>query len=159
MSVAATRKAAIDAFNQAWEMIEKPRRTPAEDDAMIAAAERSLALWAGVGGPVNDQRGEWMIARTAVAAGRKEKALAHAQRTLALTRAALSDPTGFEDFDFAFAEEIAARAHGLSGDLDRARRHYEEAKRLGDAIADDGERAEFFRQFAIGPWYGLESEG
>jgi hypothetical protein len=152
----AIRQAAIEAFNQAWTLLEKPRRTPAETDAMLAAAARSHALWLKAGSAVNDQRGQWMLARAAVDAGMKDKALSHARRTLELTRLARKGRDGFEDFDFAFAEEIAARAFALAGEERRARQHYAEAKRLGEAVKDDGDRAEFFRQFARGPWFGLD---
>jgi hypothetical protein len=154
----AIRKVATEAFNEAWTLLEKPARTPAETEAMIAAAARSHALWLKVGAPVNDQRAQWMLARTAVDAGMKDKALSHARRTLELTRAARTGRDGFEDFDFAFAEEVAARAFALAGEERRARQHYAEAKRLGEAVKDEGDRAEFFRQFGRGPWFGLAHE-
>jgi hypothetical protein len=151
----AIRKAAIEAFNEAWTLLEKPGRTAADTEAMLEAAARSHALWLKVGSAVNDQRGQWMLARTAVEAGRKEKALSHARRTLELTHRAAPGNGGFEDFDFAFAEEIAARAFALAGEERRARQHYAEAKRLGEAIKNQEDRAEFFRQFGRGPWFGL----
>jgi hypothetical protein len=149
------REAAIEAFNHAWTLLEKPARTPAETEAMLAAAARSHALWLQVGSAVHDQRGQWMLARAAVDAGMKDKALSHARRTLELTYAANKGHEGFEDFDFAFAEEIAARAFALAGDQRRALQHYAEAKRLGGAVKDATDRAEFFRQFSRGPWFGL----
>jgi hypothetical protein len=152
----AIREAAMDAFGEAWTLLEKPQRTPAETDAMIEAAARSHALWLQVGQPVNDQRGHWMMARTAVDAGRTDTALAHARRTIELTATATAGHDGFEDFDFAFAEEVAARAYALAGDMARARRHYAAAKQLGEGIADEGDRTEFFSQFGLGPWFGLD---
>ncbi|MFO1185102.1 MAG: hypothetical protein U1E56_09985 [Bauldia sp.] len=157
MDAAAIRRAAIDAFHATWKLLEKADRTAAETEAMLAAAAESHALWLKVGTAVNDQRGEWMLARTAVDAGRAEAAVRHAERTLALTAAAKVGEAGFADFDFAFAEEVTARAFALAGDLARARRHYDQARRLGEAIAEEGDRTEFFRQFALGPWFGLTS--
>ena len=156
MTVEGVRRAAIDAHEQTWQLVEKRDRTPAESEAMLAAARLSLALWEQVGTPLNAERGHWLIARAAVDAGLVEPALDHAKRTLELTA---ERPDGSQDFDLAFAEEIAARAYALAGDKPRAAQHYAEAKRLGNAILKDGERKEFFRQFALGPWFGLDSSG
>jgi hypothetical protein len=146
------RKAAIDAHEETWQLLEKADRTAAETEAMIAAAETSLELWGQVGTPLNAQRGHWLIARAAVDAGLAELALEHAERTLTLTA---ERPSGLEDFDSAFAEEIAARAFALSGDMPRAERHFAEARRLGEALKDVDDRKEFFRQFERGPWFGI----
>jgi hypothetical protein len=152
---AAIRQAAIAANGRAWTLLRKAGRSAAETAAMIAAAEESHRLWRQVGTPVNDQRGAWLVARVLVDAGRAEAALAAARETLALTVA----DAGLADFDFAFAHEVMARALAATGDEDAARRHYAEARRLGGAIADDGDRAEFSRQLKLPPWFGLEEAG
>jgi hypothetical protein len=85
-----------------------------------------------------------------------EPAMEFARRTMELTR---EHQATLADFDLAFANEIAARAWALGGNPLRAREHYDGARRLGDAIKDDGDRAEFFRQFAGGPWFGLDEAG
>ena len=41
--------------------------------------------------------------------------------------------------------------------MQRATRHYAEAKRLGEALKDADDRKEFFRQFEREPWFGLET--
>jgi hypothetical protein len=147
-----------ESSDEAWTYLERRDRTSTDDVAMVAAAERSLVWWSRVGRPVNIQRAEWMLARTNAAAGWREPAIEHALRTLALTAEATVGNDGFEDFDFAFAEEVAARAFALARDLPTARRHYANARRLGNLIKDPGDRAEFFRQLAIGPWYGADQD-
>jgi hypothetical protein len=154
MSLYDMRKAAIDAHEETWQLLEKPDRSPTETAAMIAAAQTSLELWEQVGTSLNAERGHWLVARVAVDAELPELALAHARRTLALTA---DRPTGVKDFDFAFAEEVAARAFALAGNLTEAANHYAEAKRLGEGIKDVNDREEFFRQFGRGPWFGLAS--
>ena len=148
---AASRKA-IEAHGRVWALLEKPGRTVAETAAMIAAAHESLSAWEVAGGPVEVQRGNWLVARVYVDAGEAEAALDYARRTLALTEA---NRAALADFDLAFAEEIAARAYAATGDFETARRHHAAAKALGDRIADPEDRAEFFRQFARGAWFGL----
>lgn len=147
------RRRAIEANNRAWALLEKTGRSGAETAEMVAAAQASLAAWQVAGGPVEAQRGNWMIARAYVDAGLAGPAVEYARRTLDLTethRAMLAD------FDLAFAEEIAARAWAAAGERERAEAHHARAKALGTAIADDGDREEFFRQFARGPWFGLD---
>ena len=151
----AIRRRAIETNGAAWDLLEKADRSDADTEAMVTAATESLTLWRQVGTPVNAQRGHWMIARVAVDAGRADLAVEHARATLDLTAA---HREALEDFDRAFAEEVAARAFALAGDLERARRHYATARRLGEAIAGDGDRGEFFRQLAIGPWFELADD-
>lgn len=146
------RRKAIEAHGRTWALLEKPGRTAAETAAMIAAAQESLSAWEIAGGPVEAQRGNWLVARVCVDAEEAEAALDYASRTLALTEA---NRATLADFDLAFAEEIAARAYAATGDMERARHHHVAAKALGDEIADQGDRAEFFRQFAGGPWFGV----
>ena len=150
------RTEAIAANGECWRLLEKLGRKPAETEDMIVAALESLRLWQQVGTPVNDQRGHWMVARVYVEAGRAEPALGYARATLALTE---RHRDALKDFDRAFAEEVAARAFALSGDATTAAAHYDKARQLGEAIANAGDRKEFFRQFALGPWFGLEERG
>ncbi len=91
--------------------------------------------------------------RTYVAARLAEPARHFAAETRALTE---KHKTILADFDFAFAEEIFARAAALAGHSDEAAAHRARARTLGDAVADAGDRAEFFRQFEGGPWFGLK---
>ncbi len=146
------RKRAIAANTEAWRLLDKPSRTTPEDHAMIEAAHESDRWWRMAGTGANLQRGAWLIARAYIAAGLAEPALHFAAETEALTvkhRAVLSD------FDLAFCEESLARAAALAGRRDRATQHHARAAALGAAIADPEDRAEFFRQFEAGPWFGL----
>lgn len=128
------RRRAIDAHGRTWTLLEKADRTDAETGEMIGAAHASLKAWEAAGGPIETQRGNWLVARAYVDAGLAEPALIFARRTIELTR-----------------EHQAA----LAGNLPRAKEHYAGAKKLGEAIKDEGDRAEFFRQFALEPWSGL----
>ena len=146
---------AREAHQAAWRLLEKPDRSDAETATMIGAAHAHLAASGKTGGPVAAQRGNWLVARAYIAAGLIEPAMEFARRTMDLTR---EHQAALADFDLAFAKEIAARAWALGGNPLRAREHYDGARRLGEAISDDGDRAEFFRQFAGGPWFGLDEE-
>jgi hypothetical protein len=147
------RQRAIAAHGQAWTLLEKADRSEAETGRMIGLAHASLSAWEMAGGPVEAQRGNWLVARAYAAAGHAEPALEYARRTMELTR---QHQSTLADFDLAFAKEIAARAWALAGNVARAKEHYAGARTLGEAIKNDGDRAEFFRQFAVGPWFGAD---
>jgi hypothetical protein len=106
------------------------------------------------GGPVEAQRGNWLVARAYASAGLAEPAIVYAKRPMELTGAHQAE---LADFDLAFAKEIAARAWALAGNLPRAKEHYDGARKLGEAIKNEGDRREFFRQIAIGPWFGIDA--
>lgn len=129
------RRNAIEAHGRAWTLLEKAGRSEAETAQMIGAAHASLKAWEAAGGPIEAQRGNWLVARAYVDAGIPPPAIEYARRTMELTRA---HQTELADFDLAFAR-------------------YDGAKKLGEAIKDEGDRAEFFRQFACGPWFGLDA--
>lgn len=150
----AIRAAAVAAHSEAWRFLGMVRRTPAEDAAMIAAAEKSLRNWLRVGTAVNEQRGAWLLARVHVAAGHTTSALGWADRTLHLTEVHRDE---LQDFDVAFAQEAAARARALSGDLRRATEHLRNARELGKSIGDPQDRRVFFEQLDAGPWFDLTS--
>jgi hypothetical protein len=148
------RSAAIAAHGEAWRFLEMPSRSASEDAAMIKAALKSLDLWKRVGSVVNEQRGLWLVARAYIAAEQSASALDYARRTLAITETHRHE---LEDFDLAFAEEIAARAFALSGDQARTVEHYTRASELGKAIEDSDDRRVFFDQFDGGPWFGFRT--
>jgi tetratricopeptide (TPR) repeat protein len=146
------RKLAI-AFNQrTWALFDKKDRSAEEAEEMVTAAYASLAHWTKAGTAVNRQRGEWLIARVYAELGRAEPALHHLKRTLDLTAAHRG---ALKDFDLAFAAALAARVYALAGKPAQVRPHYEEATRLGEAIADPADRKMFFDQLAEGPWFGF----
>ncbi len=149
------RQLAVAAHGETWAFLEKAGRSVAEDDAMLSAAHASLWHWAIAGTAVHRQRGTWLVARAYVALGLSAPARRFAQRTLELTAAHGSE---LADFDLAFAEEIAARAEALAGDLVKAASHHARARSLGEAIEQADDRTEFFRQFDAGPWFGLDEE-
>jgi len=135
-----------------WALLEKQQRTQADDEEMLHAAHTSLFHWLYAGKPVNHQRGEWMIARVHTLLGNANEALRHAERCLQLTEQYRGE---MADFDLAFAEECAARAYALAGDVPIAIKHLRQAEQIGDSIADTEDREVFFQELNGGLWYGL----
>jgi hypothetical protein len=149
----AIRRTAIAAHAEAWRFLEMPERTPADDATMIAAARQSLDLWKEVGTAVNEQRGLWLLARACISAGQADEALQLALETLRVTHIHARE---LHDFDIAFAEEVAARAHAQIGNRAQALTHYARARTLGEAITDEDDRRVFFEQLQAEPWFGIE---
>ena len=129
------RATAVELFNYTWTLLEKPDRTPREDDLMAHAAHASRFHWETVGEPVNHARGEWQLARVYAVLGRAEPALHHARRCLEIC-----EEHGIGDFDLAYAYEALARAHGVAGDVSEAARFRELAEKAAEAVEEDDDR-------------------
>jgi DNA-binding transcriptional MerR regulator len=134
---ATRRTLAVDLFNHTWTLLEKPDRTPAEDDEMIHSAHASRFHWGEVAGhePANLARGEWQCSRVYAVLGRAEPALWHARRCVAINEAA-----GVADWDIASAYESMARAHLAAGDLAEMAAWKAKAVAALDGIADKDDR-------------------
>jgi hypothetical protein len=131
------RQLAGDLFNRAWTLMELPQRTPEEDDELIATAHASAYHWLQVGTAAHRARSEWQLSRVYVVLGRPEPALYHARRCLAWCEA---HPEALEDWDLPYAHEALARAHGLAGDTDEARRYAGRAQELAARVAGAEDR-------------------
>jgi len=137
---------------EVWELLQKPERSPADDERMLAAAFASAYHWLHAGTSVNQQRAEWLIARVHTVLGHAEAALRHAARCLELTQ---TFPDLMQDFDRAYAFEGLARAQALAGDLEQAKKYHQLAGESGQAIADAEDRRIFQDDLRGGDWHGL----
>jgi len=148
---AAHRKFAADFFNRIWSLLEKTDRSPEDNEMMIHLAHASLYHWLQVGASVNEQRGEWMLARVYTVLEDKARALHHATRCLALT-----EKHGFKDYDLAFAYECMARAYALNVLPVESRQYISLAKEAGEIIAEKGDRDLFMNDLNSEPWFGVK---
>ena len=106
-------KLAKGAFNNTWDYLEKKNRTAEDNLNMIHTVHASryhlgVLVSEGKGGPINLQRGEWIISRVYTVLERGEPALFHAKKCLELT-----EKHKIGDFDLAFAYEAMARSSAL----------------------------------------------
>ena len=131
------RRLAAECFNKTWTLIEKPDRTPEDDDEMLHGAHASRYHWGEVGTAANRARGEWQCSRVYALLGRSEPALHHAQRCLDICE---SSPDALEEWDLPFAYEALARAHAAAGNADESRAWLERGRAAAAAIADDDDR-------------------
>lgn len=139
---------------ECWNLLDKEKRTEDEDRRMLMAAFASCYHWLHVGNDLNQQRGEWLIARAYAALGDGENCLKHTQRCMTWTENA---DEGYQDFDFAYAHEMLARGYALTGQTNKAVETLAKAKELGNRIAGEEDRKYFFGDLTWGEWpAGLE---
>jgi hypothetical protein len=129
------RQLGVDLFNEVWRLME----TREDDDRMLHAAHASAYHWSESPEcePKNRARSEWQVSRVYAVLGRGEPALHHAHRCLAICQ---EHPENMEDWDLPFAYEALARAHGVAGNPNEARRLVEEARAAGKQIVDPEDR-------------------
>jgi tetratricopeptide (TPR) repeat protein len=140
-------------FNgRVWALLEKEERSPEEDEEMLLAQSASLYHWRHVGTVVHEQRGQWMFSHLYTVLEDPDRALRHASRCIEITQANRSQ---MADFDIAYAHEAMARALALNGRADKAKEHFEQAAKAGEAISDPEDREIFLGDFGAGRWYGI----
>jgi len=146
---------AKSSFNGIWELLEKSKRTPEDNENLLLGAYASLYHWKQVGTAVNLQRGYWMISRVYQVLGEAQQALDWARKCQQVTE---NYPAGMEDFDRAFAREGLARAYAMVDELEKAREQYDLAAELGKLIEDPDDKRIFMKDFENGNWYQLSPE-
>lgn len=149
-------KIARSTFNKTWDYLEKKDRTAEDDINMIHTVHTSRYHWGilvseGKGGPVNLQRGEWIISRVYATLGKAESALFHAKICLELT-----EENDIGDFDLAFAYEAMARALALSKNKKDYEKYFKLAKEAGDKIKNKEDKEYFFEELNGGSWFGMK---
>jgi hypothetical protein len=138
--------------NEAWDLLERPRRSAAEDDRLLGAAYAAWVHWGQAGTPLHVQRARHLLAHAHAALGQAEVALRHATVCMALSEQNGDAQTAF---DRAAAVECLARAHACAGGRETAARLRAEAQKLAADISV-GERGGFEELLRSGRWYGLE---
>jgi hypothetical protein len=132
---AAHRFFAADCFNRAWDLIDKPDRTPEEDRLMVALNQASIFHW--LQRPdVSDKTmsvGYWQASRIQSLLGHPHEAGRHAQACLDLSQR-------LEPFYLAYAYEAQARAAVGEGDAAGAGRYLEQAEKLAAKVSKEADR-------------------
>ncbi|MBQ0957430.1 hypothetical protein KAK06_00535 [Ideonella sp. 4Y11] len=129
------RRAIAALANNLASDIRDTLRSPADPAAvalMLEAATRSRAAWSDVGGWLEVERADWLLAMCHASAGQGHEALRHAQATLAACQV-----HGGDDFEFCFAWQAMAFAALAARDRSAAQQARtamaERAERLSDA--------------------------
>jgi hypothetical protein len=107
----AIRALAMASNNLASALEEQASRDAGETAAMLDAASASREHWARVGGWIEAERAEYVLAKCRLATGDAAAALDHARRCVAIC-----DEHGADAFERFFAHGVAALAHRALGD-------------------------------------------
>lgn len=133
----AQRYFSAQCFNQAWELIKKPDRTPEEDEAMISLSHASRYHWTQREGysPTNESIANWQLARIYSLVGRLDEARHYANLCL---QASLEE--GVEPVFVGYAYEALARAERLAGNGEQAQRYVSAALQQANKTEDEEDR-------------------
>ena len=143
---------AVKLNGRVWELLGEQDRTQLQNDELLYAAYGSCYHWLQIGTGVNQQRGEYLIAKAHLSLDNPAEALRHAERVLELTEAHKEE---LQDFDVGYAYEIMARALAMNGDKDQAGKYKQLARQAGDEIANAEDKKWFDADFEGGEWFGL----
>ncbi len=119
-------------FNDAWELLEKEKRSPEEDVLMIHTAHASLFHWLQFGEAKNFSIGEWQISRVYADLNMGESALKHG-----LANVDLCHKNKLTGFELGYAYESVARAYKVLNNQTEKENYlkkgYSEAEMIRDA--------------------------
>ncbi len=122
-------------FNQAWELIDKPDRTEAENRLMEAMSQASIFHW--MNRPDCTSRnlsvGYWQASRIQALLGNATEAMRHA-------RTCLGYSADLPPFLLGYAYEALARAASLTADRADMADYLGRAEALADQVADAEDR-------------------
>ena len=138
---------------ECWTLLDRDDRTEEDDRKMLMAAFASNYHWLYAGDDINQQRGEWLIAKVYAALGDGANCLRHALRCMEWTD---NIEEGLTDFDLAYAHEMLARGYAMTGDKKRAKELKAKARKLGKAIEGEEDRKIFEGDLAWGDWNGVD---
>ena len=144
------RKQAAALYNHTWDLSDKgENRTSLESNEMIHLAHASRYHWGVVvnsgkypqTGPMNLERGDWLLSRVYSLVNMPKMALYHAQQCL---DTCLKEKIG--DFDLAFAYEAMARANAIANSSDETSKYIKLAEKASKNIAKEEDKKYFLSE-------------
>jgi len=135
--VAAHEHFSVACFNQVWDLMDKPNRTPAEDQEMVELCLTSLWHWSQRDDctPTHLSIGYWQASRVYALLGQAENATQYARMCLNVSYASDVLP-----FYLGYAYEAMARAAAVAKDPTRVSENLAKARRVAAALTDPEER-------------------
>jgi hypothetical protein len=128
---AAHKYFSANCYNQAWDLIDKADRTPAEDEQMIRLTLASHYHWTQRDdySPTSASIGHWQTSRIYAILGQVENARRYGQLCLEASRAEDVPP-----FYLGYAYEALARAEAVGGDQEKSEHFINKAKAVAERI-------------------------
>ena len=134
---AAHKYFSANCFNKAWDLIDKPDRTPEEDEEMIRLSLASHYHWTQRDdySLTSASVGHWQTSRIYAILGLAENARRYGQLCLEASRAEDVLP-----FYLGYAFEALARAEAVAGDRDKSEEFISEAKAAAEKVKKSEDR-------------------
>jgi hypothetical protein len=141
----AHRYFSAECFNRAWDLMDKPERTPEEDEEMLRLSLASQYHWTQRDDftPTSQSVGCWQTARIYAMLGQAENARRYGELCLAASQGEEVPP-----FYLGYAYEALARAEMVAGDREKMGAYLAEAQRAAEAISDPEGRKQFLEDLA-----------
>jgi hypothetical protein len=127
----AHRHFSADCFNRVWGLLDKPNRTPPEDQSMIELCLASLWHWTERDDctETNMSIGYWQASRVYATVGLADEARRYGRLCLEASKGPDSPP-----FYLGYAYEALARAEAVAGNVDKSRGHLAESRRIAEGL-------------------------
>ena len=134
---AAHKYFSANCFNKAWDLIDKPDRTPEEDEEMIRLSLASHYHWTQRDdySLTSASVGHWQTSRIYAILGLVENARRYGQLCLEASRAEDVLP-----FYLGYAYEALARAEAVVGDREKSKKYINKAKAAVEKIEKSEDR-------------------
>lgn len=142
---AAHRHFSAVCFNRAWDLIDQPQRTPAEDEEMLRLSLASHWHWSQREDctTVSHSVGYWQTARIYALLNQPGNALRYANLCLAVSQGEDVPP-----FYLGYAYEALARAAAAAGDAALVQDALQSARQVSEQITDVEERQTLLNDLA-----------
>jgi len=137
---------AVEFNNEAWELVEKPQRSPEETRRMLHLAHAAALHWSAVGKPINAERAECLLATAYTAAGRLDTATLHLELALMLSDNGCEDET---PFDRAALLACAANIYQRTADDAEGPRYARLAREAVEALTEADDRTVIAKLYGI----------
>ena len=137
---------AVEFNNAAWELVEKPDRSPEETQRMLHLAHAAALHWSAVGKPIHTERAECLLATVYASAGRLETAAMHLEYGLTLSDSGVDDEMPFDRVALlSCAANIYSRTPGNA----EGARYGKLAKEALDQLPDADDRAVITKLYGV----------
>ena len=132
---AAHKYFAADCYNQTWNFIDKPKRTPEEDLSMLQTAMASLWHWSQRedASPTNFAIGYWQVSRVFALMGQTENARRFGEMSL-------KSAQGGEVVFIGFGYEALARAEMVAGNKEKMNEYLDQAWSCAEKVEEEDDR-------------------
>jgi hypothetical protein len=134
-----------ECFNRAWDYIDKPVRTPNDEDMMLSLSLASLWHWTQREDctPTNLAIGYWQVSRVFALLHQAENARHYGELSLEA-----SQGEGVLPFYQGYAYEALARSESIAGNHDGAERYLILAHQVAASLTDQEEKKQMLGDLA-----------